>query len=63
MLNVVDDDTFLLRSLQQSPLVRLDDVMTALRRFDDRLISPPMLTRLRQGPLREDGIADPLTGE
>lgn len=59
-LEVVDDETFLLCSLQQSPLVRPDDVVTALRRFDERLPELPLLTRLRQGPLLDGNISDPL---
>lgn len=62
-LEAVDDETFQLRSLQQAPLVRPDDVVTALRRFDERLISRPLLTRLRQGPLVDGCIADPLSLE
>lgn len=61
-LDVVDDDTFTLRSLQQTPLVRPDDIVTALRRFDDRLMARPMLMRLAQGPLVDGDITDPLLG-
>ncbi len=60
-LKVVDDDTCDLRSLHQVPLVRPDDVVTALRRLDDGLTARPLLTRLRQGPLLDGHIADPLT--
>lgn len=60
-LESVDDETFRLRSLQQAPLVRPDDVVTALRRFDERLDARPLLTRLRQGPLVAGAITDPLS--
>lgn len=59
-LHVVDDDTFELRSMHQAPLVRPDDVVTALRRLDDRLYARPLLTRMRQGPLFDGEITDPL---
>ena len=57
----VDDDTLRLRSLHTTPLVRPDDVVTGLRRLDERVSSEPaLLTRLRQGPLVDGEIADPL---
>lgn len=59
-LVVLDDETLELRSLHEAPLVRPDDVLTALRRLDDRLTARPLLTRLRQGPLVDGDIGDPL---
>lgn len=60
-LEAVDDDTLRLRSLHTTPLVRPDDVVTGLRRLDERVSSEPaLLTRLRQGPLVDGEIADPL---
>lgn len=44
-----------------TPLVRPDDVMTVLRRMEPAIPdSPALLTRLRQGPLTDTGIGDPL---
>ena len=59
-VEAIGDEAFWLRTLQQAPLVRPDDVVTALRRFDERLTARPLLTRLRQGPLVDGRIADPL---
>lgn len=59
-LTVIDDETLVLRSIHQTPLVRPDDVVTALRALDPRVPSQALLTRLAQGPLGEDGIGDPL---
>ncbi|MHA6524478.1 TIGR03936 family radical SAM-associated protein [Tessaracoccus sp. G1721] len=59
-LEVADDETLHLRSIHQTPLVRPDDVVTALRALDPRVPSQALLTRLGQGPLGEDGIGDPL---
>ncbi|AQP46577.1 hypothetical protein BW730_02515 [Tessaracoccus aquimaris] len=59
-LEVSDDETLALRSLHQTPLVRPDDVLTALRMIDERVPARALLTRLAQGPLREGEIADPL---
>ena len=59
-LTVIDDETLVLRSIHQTPLVRPDDVVTALRALDPRVPSQALLTRLTQGPLGEDGIGDPL---
>lgn len=60
-LGADDDDTTLrLRSLHQTPLVRPDDVLTALRAIDGRVPAKALLTRLAQGPLSEGGIGDPL---
>lgn len=52
--------TIVLRHL--TPLVRPDDVLTALSTYGGlHPTRPPQVTRLSQGPLREDGaIADPL---
>lgn len=60
-LTVRGDDVLELRSLHQTPLVRPDDVVTALRQLDDRVpLSQPLLTRLAQGPLADGSIQDPL---
>lgn len=59
-LEVSGDETLALRSLHQTPLVRPDDVLTALRMIDERVPARALLTRLAQGPLREGEIADPL---
>ena len=56
----VDGDTLVLRSIPQIPLVRPDDVVTALRLIDERVPERPLLTRLSQGPLRDGEIGDPL---
>lgn len=52
--------TLVLRHL--TPLVRPDDVVTALTTYGGlRPARPPQVTRLSQGPLQEDGaIGDPL---
>ncbi|MCD0452870.1 TIGR03936 family radical SAM-associated protein [Actinocorallia sp. API 0066] len=49
----------------QTPAVRPDDVLTALREVADLAPpSPPLVTRLAQGPLTEDGgIGDPLAAD
>lgn len=59
-LSAVDDTTLALRSLHQTPLVRPDDVVTALRSIDDRVPALPLLNRQMQGVLTDGGIADPL---
>lgn len=60
-LTVRDDRTLALRSVHQTPLVRPDDVLTALRQLDDRVpAGQPLLNRLAQGPLVDGEIADPL---
>lgn len=59
-LKVQGDETLLLRSLHQTPLVRPDDVVTALRGLDDRVPAQALLTRLVQGPLVGERIGDPL---
>ncbi|MDX6742962.1 TIGR03936 family radical SAM-associated protein [Actinocorallia sp. A-T 12471] len=48
-----------------TPAVRPDDVLTALRQVADLAPpSPPLVTRLAQGPLSEDGgIGDPLAAD
>ncbi|ROO89454.1 radical SAM-linked protein [Actinocorallia herbida] len=48
-----------------TPAVRPDDVLTALREVADLAPpSPPLVTRLAQGPLTEDGgIGDPFDGD
>ena len=59
-LTATDDETLLLRSIHQTPLVRPDDVVTALRALDPRVPSQALLTRLAQGPMGDAGIGDPL---
>lgn len=59
-LEVSDDETLALRSLHQTPLVRPDDVLTALRMIDERVPERALLTRLAQGPLKDGEIGDPL---
>lgn len=49
-----------LRILHTVPLVRPDDVVTALRQLDPELVAQPLLTRRAQGPLVDGGIGDPL---
>lgn len=60
LLRVIDDETLELRSIHQTPLVRPDDVLTALRMLDGRVPARALLTRLAQGPLRDAVIGDPL---
>jgi len=59
-LTVTDDETLALRSIHQTPLVRPDDVLTALRMLDASVPSQALLTRLAQGPLVDGEIGDPL---
>ncbi|GAB3820790.1 TIGR03936 family radical SAM-associated protein [Tessaracoccus terricola] len=60
-IEALSDDVIALRSLQQQPLVRPDDVLTALRQLDERVPAGlPLLTRLAQGPLVDGEIEDPL---
>lgn len=61
-LAVVGPAELELVSIQGTPLVRPDDVVTALRQVEPGLASdqPPLLSRLSQGPLREGAICDPL---
>lgn len=56
-----DGTTLQLVSWQGTPLVRPDDVVSALKQLDDRLRpdAPALLTRLSQGPLRDGVIGDP----
>lgn len=62
-LEVRDDETLALRSIHQTPLVRPDDVVTALRQLDPRVPAQALLLRLAQGPLSGDRIGDPLREE
>lgn len=55
-----DGDALTLRSIHQTPLVRPDDVVTALRLIDDAIPAQALLTRLSQGPLVDGEIHDPL---
>lgn len=59
-LEARDDETLALRSLHQTPLVRPDDVLTALRLIDERVPTQALLTRLSQGPMNNGEIGDPL---
>ena len=63
-LAVLGDHELELVTRQGTPLVRPDDVVTALRRLEPRLSSdqPPMLVRLAQGPLAEGVPVDPIQG-
>ncbi|MDO5083817.1 MAG: TIGR03936 family radical SAM-associated protein [Arachnia propionica] len=61
VLSVPDDQHVVMRLRHLTPLVRPDDVMTVLRRLEPGIpATPALLTRLRQGPLVETGIGDPL---
>ena len=57
---VTDDVTIRVRTVHQTPLVRPDDIVSALRRIDEAVPGRPLLTRLAQGPLRDGAIGDPL---
>ncbi len=59
-LSVTGADTAMLRSRHQAPLVRPDDVLSALRQLDERVPARALLTRLVQGPLIDGAIGDPL---
>lgn len=59
-LSVVDDGSLLLRSKVETPLVRPDDVVTALRTIDERVPSEMLLNRRAQGPFVDGEIEDPL---
>ncbi|GAA4892925.1 TIGR03936 family radical SAM-associated protein [Tessaracoccus lubricantis] len=59
-LDVLDDRTLLLRSLIETPLVRPDDVVAALRTIDESIPQEMLLNRLSQGPLVDGGTGDPL---
>lgn len=62
-LSAADDRTLLLRSHIQTPLVRPDDVVTALRTIDETIPTEMLLNRLSQGPLADGEIRDPLRGD
>lgn len=59
-LEATDDATLRLRSLIETPLVRPDDVVAALRTIDERVPAEMLLNRLSQGPLADGEIGDPL---
>lgn len=59
-LEAVDDHTLLLRSRIETPLVRPDDVLVALRALDERVPAEPLLNRRTQGPYADGEIGDPL---
>jgi len=48
-------------SLQQTPLVRPDDVVSALKLVEPRFAptAPTLFTRLNQGPLVDGAVGDP----
>ncbi|WP_040281848.1 TIGR03936 family radical SAM-associated protein [Tessaracoccus massiliensis] len=59
-LEATDDATLRLRSMIETPLVRPDDVVAALRTIDERVPAEMLLNRLSQGPLADGEIGDPL---
>lgn len=60
-LAVTSEGTVALRSVHQTPLVRPDDVVQALRRLEPGIPeTPPVFNRVRQGVLTDTGITDPL---
>lgn len=59
-LEPIDDERLRLRSKIETPLVRPDDVLTALRTIDEALPTEILLNRLAQGPFDGSEIADPL---
>ena len=59
-LDAPDDATLQLRSRHQTPLVRPDDVLTALRAIDGQVPARALATRTAQGPLIGGDIGDPL---
>lgn len=60
-IEAADGYRITMRLRHLTPLVRPDDVMTVLRRMEPAIPdSPALLTRLRQGPLTDTGIGDPL---
>ena len=60
-LEVVDPRTLRLVSLQQTPLVRPDDVVTALRKVEPRLDTrrPALLLRIDQGRFVDGSMVAP----
>lgn len=60
-LAIVGEAELELLTLHGTPLVRPDDVVTALRQVEPGLASdqPPLLTRLSQGPLIDGQVRDP----
>lgn len=59
-LSVGPEGVLWLSSQVSTPLVRPDDVVSALRSIDDRVPAEMLLNRLAQGPLVDGVIADPL---
>ncbi|MHB1011128.1 MAG: TIGR03936 family radical SAM-associated protein [Propionibacteriaceae bacterium] len=61
-LTALDGLRLSLVSLHGTPLVRPDDVVTALRTVAPELATdqPPLITRIEQGPLVDGRITDPL---
>ncbi|WP_296141182.1 TIGR03936 family radical SAM-associated protein [uncultured Tessaracoccus sp.] len=49
-----------IRIRHETPLVRPDDVVAALRMLEPGIAQHPLLRRLAQGPVEGDGIGDPL---
>ena len=64
-LEVVGEHELEMVTVHGTPLVRPDDIVSALREVDSRLASdqPPLLLRLSQGPLVDDQIRDPLASD
>lgn len=60
-VQVVSDREVELLLIHTTPLVRPDDVVAGLRELEPALASvqPPLLLRLRQGPLCGEDVADP----
>lgn len=54
-----------LLSRQETPLVRPDDVVNALKQIEPRLagVGPALLTRLEQGPFADGVLGDPLANQ
>ena len=59
-LVVRDQRTLAIRLQHGVPLVRPDDVLTALRQLEPDVPGSALLTRVAQGPLDGDRIGDPL---
>lgn len=64
-LEVVGEHELEMVTVHGTPLVRPDDIVSALREVDSRLASdqPPLLLRISQGPLVDDQIRDPLASD
>lgn len=60
---VVDDETLELRLIHGTPLVRPDDVLSALRGLEPAVPALALMTRLAQGVAVGDDLGDPLRPE